>query len=94
MCLAVHGATEDVGVGGDLVLETAVVADGDEAVATAYKFGPKFAVAGGLSGLVVDGAVAKDADVRGVEEVRDAARLGDGLLGLVGQAMKACGQGG
>src|ERR1035438_8786285 len=93
-CSCWSGAdAKDVGVGGDLVLEAAVVADGDDAVAAVDQLPPEFNVAGGLGGLVVDGAVAKDADVRGVEEVRDAARLGDGLLRLVGLERVAGGQG-
>ena len=77
-----------------MVLEAAIVADGDDAVAAVDQLAPEFNVAGGLGGLVVDGALAEDADVRCVEEVRDATRLGDGLLRLVGQAVESCGQGG
>jgi hypothetical protein len=73
---------------GDLVSEAAVVADGDDAVAAADQFGAEFPVAGDLSGVVVDGTVAEDADVRRVVEIRDAARFGDGLLGLVGEAVR------
>jgi hypothetical protein len=39
-------------------------------------------------------AIAEDADIGDVIEVRDATRFGDGLLGLVRQAVKASGQGG
>ena len=77
-----------------MVQEAAVVADGDAAVAAVDQLPPEFDIAGGLGGFVVDGAVAKDADVRGVEEVRDAARLWDGPLRRVGQAVVAGGQGG
>jgi len=69
-----------------LVLEAAVVADEDDAVASVDQLTPEFDIAGGLGGVVVDGGVAKHADLRGVEEVWDAARLGDVLLRLVGSS--------
>ena len=57
-----------------MVLEVAVVADDDDAVATIDEFGTKLTVAGGLGRFIVHRAVAEDAGVRTVKEVRDAPR--------------------
>ena len=56
--------------------EVAVVADDDDAVAVVDQFAAEFNVPGGLGGLVVDGAVTENAYVWGVEEVKNAPRLG------------------
>ncbi len=79
---------------GNLVCERLVITDDDDAVTPAHQFTADFPVAGGLRGLVMDGAIAANADIRVVEEIRNAARFGNGLLGFIRKAMEACGQSG
>lgn len=59
-----------------------------------HQFRAQLPVTGSLGRFVMNRAIAEDADIGDVIEVRDATRFGDGLLGLVRQAVKASGQGG
>ncbi len=92
--LAGSAAPKHLREGFDLIFDAFVVANRNNPVAAAHQLCPAFYISGSLCWLVVDGAVTENADVGSVEEVRDATGLGDGLLGLVGQAVEACGQGG
>jgi len=78
---------------GDLLGEVPVVADDEDSVASVDELSAQLFVPGSLGGLVVDGAVAEEVEVGGVEEVGDAGEVGDGFLGFVGEAVVAGGEG-
>ena len=89
-----HTITKNIGILCNLLFHAPVVADDDDTVAPADQLSADRTVAGGLRRIIMHRAVAKDADVRGVEEIRDAARFCDGPLRLVGQTMEPCRQSG
>lgn len=83
---ALSAFAEHVRVVGNLVGNTAVVADGDDAVAAVHKLGSECPVPSSLSGLVVYRTVAKYTHVRRIKEIRDARHVGYWFLCFVRQA--------
>lgn len=69
---------------GNLHRQHAVVTDDKDAVPPGGSALDGVPRPGALGKLVVDRAIAKDVDVRGVEEVREAVQLRHGLLRFVG----------
>jgi hypothetical protein len=76
---------EQVGVFCNLLNQVSVVSDGYNAIASSGKFSPDFSIAPCLQRIVMDRAVAEHADIRRVEEIRDATDLRDGALRLLRQ---------
>ncbi len=77
----------------NLFLKGSIVPNRDDAIAAINQFTADVHVTCSLGRLVVDGAIAEDADVRRVEEVCEAMRFGDGPLRFIGQTMMARCQG-
>ena len=88
LCLSVGATAKNLRRGGDLFFNASVVTDDQDTIVAIYQLSAALSVPGCLRGLVVDRSVAEDADVRGVEKVRDAVGFGNWLLRFVGQTME------
>ena len=84
---------EEIGTLRDLVTNGLIVPDHDDSIALVDEIGSNPLISVHLRRVVVDGAVAEHADVRLVEEVRDAVGLRHRPLRIVRQPPAPFGQG-